>query len=187
MRPPKVQEEDLLAGLLVVLRAKGYDGASLNDLAESTGLKKASLYHRFPGGKKEITEVVLKSVSTWIEEHIHKTLIDSNQSVSKRLKRVLSQIREFYANGESICILRSLSMDTGLEIFGSHIQSSMQVWIDGFTQLGKDAGMTTKTAELKAQDVLIKIQGSLVVSKGLGTTKPFLQVLKEIEQNYLDK
>jgi len=54
MRPQKVNNTELVKGLLNVFRSKGYDGASLNDLAVASGLQKASLYHRFPNGKKEI-------------------------------------------------------------------------------------------------------------------------------------
>ena len=48
MRPQKVQDTEMLQGLMAVLRSRGYDGASLKELSDSTGLKKASLYHRFP-------------------------------------------------------------------------------------------------------------------------------------------
>lgn len=45
-----------------VIRSKGYDCSSLNDLVNSKGLQKASLYYGFPKGEKEITSVVLKYV-----------------------------------------------------------------------------------------------------------------------------
>ena len=56
MRPQKTLDEDVLAGLTEVFQSKGYEAASLQDLARATGLKKASLYHRFPGGKKQMAE-----------------------------------------------------------------------------------------------------------------------------------
>jgi len=57
MRPKKVLDETILKGLAEVFRSKGYEGASLKDLSEATGLKKASLYHRFPNGKSEMALV----------------------------------------------------------------------------------------------------------------------------------
>ena len=48
-RPQSVQDQDLMQRLSCVFRDVGYDGASLSILSEATGLKKASLYHRFPG------------------------------------------------------------------------------------------------------------------------------------------
>lgn len=40
MRPQKILDADMISGLTKVFRDKGYEGASLNDLAEVTGLKK---------------------------------------------------------------------------------------------------------------------------------------------------
>ena len=51
MRPSKISDEKVFQGLSDVFRRKGYDGASYSDLMKATGLVKASLYHRFPGGK----------------------------------------------------------------------------------------------------------------------------------------
>ena len=66
MRPQKTLDEDVLAGLTEVFQSKGYEAASLQDLARATGLKKASLYHRFPGGKKQMA---LTSESCNLDAH----------------------------------------------------------------------------------------------------------------------
>lgn len=50
----------LLEQLVVVFRERGYEGATLVQLAAATGLGKASLYHHFPGGKAEMAAVLLR-------------------------------------------------------------------------------------------------------------------------------
>jgi len=60
----------------------------------------------------------------------------------------------------------------------------MQLWIDAFTSLGIDFGFNNKVAKEKATLVLINIQGSLIVSKGLGSATFFSEVLKNIENMY---
>ncbi|MEP1982729.1 MAG: helix-turn-helix domain-containing protein, partial [Maribacter dokdonensis] len=60
MRPQKVLDIEILTGLTKVFRSRGYEGASLKELSEATGLKKASLYHRFPNGKQEMADAVLQ-------------------------------------------------------------------------------------------------------------------------------
>src|SRR6266481_2155438 len=52
MRPAKVTDAQLYEDLAAVFRRKGYAGTSYSDIREATGLVKASLYHRFPGGKE---------------------------------------------------------------------------------------------------------------------------------------
>lgn len=185
MRPQKVDDQDMLQGLMSVLRAKGYDGASLMELADAAGLKKASLYHRFPGGKKEMTAAVLDYVSKWTAKHIYDVLVNESHPPKKRLSQALDHIRTLYKDGEAICIIRALSMDTGMALFGEQINTSLQQWITAFALLGKDLGLSPALAKKEAVQTLIEIQGSLVVSKGTGDTDVFDKTLKKIAKRYV--
>jgi len=186
MRPQKVDDQQLMTGLMEVIRAKGFEGASMNDLAEATGLKKASLYHRFPGGKQEITEAVLAFTQAWGRTHIHGVLTNSSIAPAERLKTAIANIRSLYRDGEAICVLRALTMDPSLPIFNSQIGNSFQGWLDGFVQLGKDLGMDHRLAQQRAIQALAWVQGSLVISKGLDDLTVFQGILKDIERLYID-
>lgn len=184
MRPQKVNDEEVMLGLMRVLRAKGFDGASMNDLSEATGLKKASLYHRFPGGKKEIAEAVLKFVGEWSKENISGVLKNQEQAPDERLKLVITNINKLYNHGDSICILRALSMDSSLPLFNSQIENSFQVWLSAFTRLGEDFGFEEAKAKRLAMNVVVKIQGALILAKGIHDMSVFQQVLSDIEGTY---
>ena len=43
-----LSREDLLDRLLLVFRDRGFEGATIAEIARATGLGKASLYHHFP-------------------------------------------------------------------------------------------------------------------------------------------
>jgi AcrR family transcriptional regulator len=156
MRPQKVEDQPLLDGLMAVLRAKGYDGSSLNELASASGLQKASLYHRFPGGKKELTLAVLLYVKEGITKYIYELLTDQSIPPPERLRGVIRNIHSLYNNGKESCILKALSMDSGVELFGEQIKESMQLWIKAFTALGK----------------------------GIQSTAPFVSAIESIEKLY---
>lgn len=185
MRPQKVEHKELMEGLLLVLRAKGYDGASLSDLASATGLKKASLYHRFPGGKQEMTEAVLAYVAEWVDLNIFQVLTAETETATDRLHKALQNIDALYHRGKSICIFRALSTHTGLELFGQQIQAGMERYIVAFTRLGEDLGMELIEAQQAAVQTLIDIQGALIVSKGLQRQELFGATLEQIERRYL--
>ena len=53
-----------------------------------------------------------------------------------------------------------------------------------FESLGMDLGFSETEAQEKALQVLINIQGSLVVSKAVGNLAPFKQALKNILEMY---
>ncbi len=65
-----------------VFRRVGYDGASLEELAKATGLKKSSLYHRFPEGKRQMATEVLRFAGQWVKENITDVLKRDTESVA---------------------------------------------------------------------------------------------------------
>lgn len=186
MRPQKVQDEVMLKGLLAIMRSKGYDGASLSELAEASGLKKASLYHRFPNGKKEMACAVLNYLNNWIDTSILQILHSKDIEPKKRLKQVIRNIDTLYRGGEEVCLFRSFLMGAGKELFGDQIKVAMENWVSSFTQLGTDLGLRKTLAKKLALQITIELQGSLVVAKGLKNVNIFKSTLKNIEKQYLE-
>ncbi len=179
----KVSQDELLLGLLQVFRKVGYDGASLNALASASGLKKSSLYHRFPGGKKQMAKEVLKFAGQFVGTNIT-GILKSDGDPTMRLKRALKNIDQLYSGGQSACILRALSMDTGLDLFSQLIHGAFEDWINGFSKLAKDFGFASKESIKMAEDVVIKIQGSLIVARGTANEVIFKRILKEVENSF---
>jgi len=184
MRPQKVEDTELLNGLFSVLRSKGYDGASLNELASSSGLQKASLYHRFPGGKKDIALAVINFVKEWKVKNIVNVINDRSIPVAQRLNTVIEKIDQVYESGEATCIMRALSMGSGHDIFSDELQNATDQWIESLTKLGVDVGFDQVKASELALQTLVKIQGSLIVSKTMNSTIPFKKALGEIKESY---
>ncbi|MFL0093331.1 TetR/AcrR family transcriptional regulator [Tenacibaculum maritimum] len=184
MRPQKVEDLQVLKGFISVFRAKGYEGASLNELAAASGLKKASLYHRFPGGKKEMALAVLNYIEEWIEKNIYGVLVDSTKLEKERIEMVVKNINDLYSGGVESCMFRSLSLDLGIALFDKEIKRGTELWIKGFLIFGMEIGMPKYSAAELASQSYIDIQGSLVLSKSIGTTVPFLKALKKIEKAY---
>lgn len=185
MRPKKIEDKELIFNLMSVLRKKGYEGTTLNQLADAVHLNKASLYHRFPGGKKEIADAALDFTHEWVKKHIYQLLSKSSLAPKERLDLVLKTIGEdLYNNGNDTCILRALSIDDSQGMFSNKIKCSMTTWINAFTLLGKDFGLSEEKAMANAVQVLVQIQGGLVVSEGLGSLEPFKNVFQSLKSMY---
>lgn len=187
MRPQKVLDKDIIIGLTKIFRSKGYEGASLKELAEATGLQKASLYHRFPNGKQEMAEAVFAYFDKWVTEKVFTTLLDEQEDPEMRLKNGLDQIRLLYENGNEVCIFRALSMPAGLELFKEQVSKGMEQWIEVFNKVGLALKFSPSEAKRTALQTFIEIQGSLVVTKGLNDPGVFEKTLQKIEQTYLNR
>lgn len=187
MRPQKISDQKLTENMLEILRARGYDGSSLNDLAVVGGLKKASLYHRFPGGKEKLVESVLDYYHERLNQNVFEVLLSKGKKSKKKLKEALSNLSEIYRDGAANCLDGVLSMEAGIELFRSQISDNCQKWLKAFEALGKDVGFKKKKAKKLAMDGLIKIQGALILSRIFNDVKPFQQVVAEIKGTYLAK
>ena len=185
MRPQKVNDKELIISLAKIFRAQGYEGTSLKDLSDITGLKKASLYHRFPNGKKEMAESVLNHMSKWVADNIFNVLNKEGDSAEDRLKNGLFQIGKLYNGGMDSCIFRALSMQNGMDLFCQSITNGMNEWLKAFKNFGLSMKLSEHLAEEKAMQTFIDIQGSLILSKGLQDSSIFESTLKKIEHRYM--
>lgn len=175
----------MLNGLSKVFKSKGYEAASLTELAQITGLKKASLYHRFPKGKQEMAAAVFLDIEKWVAKNIFDVLNDDEGLPEVRLKKALSNIEELYDGGNEPCIFRAFSMQSGLALFEKIINDGMTSWINAFTTIGIALQQSPDTARELALEVIIEIQGSLIVTKCINDTIIFKKALNKIEKKYL--
>ena len=185
--PTKIESNDVVDRLTEVFRTVGYDGATLSKLSQATGLQRASLYHRFPGGKKEMAETVLSCAGTWVQTNILGPL-SGPAGPEERLQRMTKKLDTFYCGGDASCLLDSLSFGDGGDIFQAHIKSAFSSWIKAFTRLVVEATGCYKTrARQRAEDAVIRIQGALVLGRGTGNTEPFRRVLRTLPEVLLDQ
>ena len=110
-----ISDDAFLATSLNLFRTYGFEGVSIKRLADATGLEKASLYYRFPGGKDEIAMAVANDVVRWIH---------------------------------------------------------------AFARIAKESGMSSVAARSRAEEAIVRVEGSLVLSRVLGDTGTFERTIR---------
>lgn len=179
-RKATVSEEELIARLSCVFRDVGYEGATLTLLEQATGLKKASLYHRFPKGKEQMAHEVLHAAQQWLGEQVL-TPLHGSAAPRTRIDAMVKRLDRFYSGGKQACLLNMLSSSRINEgPFTNSIRKMFEAWVDALSAVAKDAGASPKAAKRKAERVIMLLQGSLVLSRGIGSTQPFRRFLKSI-------
>lgn len=184
-RPVKIEDSVLLERLSDVFREVGYEGASLAALSEAAGLQKASLYHRFPGGKEQMAGEVMTGAEAWLTEHIL-TPLKSSGAPAARIQAMIRGLNVFYAGGRQACLLNMMSSprdDRGP--FARLIKNAFNAWIDALTAVVMAAAFDEATARFRAERAVVILQGSLVLSRGIGTTRPFRNCLANLERELL--
>jgi len=186
-RPQSVSDDDVLAHLARVFSDVGYEGASMAQLAQATGLQKASLYHRFPGGKRQMADDVLTAVLGWFADNVLCHLNEDGPP-AERLAAAIRSLNGFYEGGSRACLLNMLSsprIEDGP--FSRSIEAAFEALIDAFARLCADAGWKRKEARRQAERVVTLLQGSLVLSRGTGSTAPFRNFLSDLPGEILER
>jgi TetR/AcrR family transcriptional repressor of lmrAB and yxaGH operons len=180
-----LSREEVIDRILAAFRRYGYEGASLARLSEATGLGRSSLYHHFPNGKEDMASAALTSVATWFSENVLSTL-DGNDPPKKRLRRFSAKLAEFYKNGSVSCLSDVFTIGEAGSIFQKKMGERLKKLMRALAKVAEEAGLDRAEATRRAENIVIAIQGSLIVSRALGSTAPFLRVVDNLPNQLID-
>ncbi len=175
MRLEKVPKDKVFRRLIDIFRKRGYDGTSYVDLMKATRLVKASLYHRFPGGKEEMVDALLREVDRHFGEYVLAPAFEKGDARA-RARKIARRIKEFYESGKQGCLLDTLTLAESPATL-HHARKSMQFWIGAFARLGREAGLAPRVARNGAEEAVAAIEGGLVVARVTKNRGPFLRIL----------
>lgn len=172
-RPVSVDEDLLLDRLSRAFREVGFEGASVSKLASAAGLQKASLYHRFPGGKEQMARDVLTAAETWLHAQVI-AVLESDGPPAARIARVADALERFYSGGRQSCLVNVLAADFGRSgPFSEQVRRLVEALIAAIAHTLRATGLAKAEAGLRAEQILCELQGSLVLARALGHTAPF--------------
>jgi TetR/AcrR family transcriptional regulator, lmrAB and yxaGH operons repressor len=65
-------------------------------------------------------------------------------------------------------------------LFHQQIKRSLAQWIDAIAVVLEEAGLETQLAKHRAEDAVLRIQGALVLVRGLDRTEPFQRLMQAL-------
>lgn len=174
-------DSQLLDHLSEVFREHGYQGASLSLISAATGLGRASLYHHFPGGKGEMALAVVRRIDERMATEILAPLVGTGKPET-RVRKVAERLTDFYMRGTFSCLLDTLSLGAADTQLRAAVKKSFEGLLGAFSKVARESGSTGSEAKRRAADAVIRIQGSVVMARATGDTKPFLRTMKDLPQ-----
>lgn len=181
MPPEKISERDLMLALTDLFRKQGFEGATLSMISKATGLKRASLYHRFPGGKQDIALAVTDFTESEFKEVL--APLRTSGDIKTRIRKVAKNLGEYYDDGMRSCLVDSLSVGTqedGRDLIAERIAEILEAFIASFEAIARESGASAKVARLRAEDAVVRFEGSLVVARSTGNTRAFKRWQKDL-------
>jgi hypothetical protein len=109
----------------------------------------------------------------------------SNASPSRKLVRMLDAIDHFYEHGKRACLLERLTASVDHGHFRRPLGRAFGTWIDAVEALGIEAGLPRGVARHRAEDLVVRIEGALVVCAGTGDTTVFARTIRDLRESAL--
>jgi AcrR family transcriptional regulator len=107
-RPPKERagevEERILDAARKVFLERGFEGASIEEIAEAARSGKPTIYARFPGKGALFTAVVMRTIAANLE-HL-KAYTPTGATIEQRLESVAVTVLEWILGSDSIGLMR---------------------------------------------------------------------------------
>jgi TetR/AcrR family transcriptional repressor of nem operon len=153
-----------------IFNKRGYEGSSLNDLMEATGLKKGGIYRHF-SSKEELAAEAFDYTweAAWNARLLH---VDEKANGIEKLKQLIANFiahRPPVAGGCPI-LNTATDADDGNPVLRAHVVKALRSWLrrlQGIVQHARERGETRPGVDPKAVATLIvaSLEGALMMSR----------------------
>jgi AcrR family transcriptional regulator len=172
------EKSDVIPLLAEIFRELGYEGTSFGTITERTGISKGSLYHFFPGGKEEMAAEVLAEIDHWFVEKVYEPLARDDPPAA--LEQMWTSVDGYFRSGHRICLIGAFALDATRDRFAAAIRDYFEDWLRALTSCLTRAGASRPQARTLAEEVVLGIQGALVLARALDNDVVFARQLKRL-------
>ncbi|MDQ0511375.1 TetR/AcrR family transcriptional regulator [Ancylobacter amanitiformis] len=178
------ERADIVPALGELFRTHGYQGTSLALISERTGLGKGSLYHFFPGGKEEMVQAVLAEIDGWFESEIFAPLRtgegEDEMAARARIAAMFAAVDAYFRSGRRACLIGTFALGQVRERFTVVIDGYFWRWQVALAGALARAGVPAHEANGIAEEVLVGIQGGIVLAHARDDAEVFRRTLERL-------
>ncbi|MBI1252184.1 MAG: TetR family transcriptional regulator [Alphaproteobacteria bacterium] len=166
----------MLRAAMTLFRKRGFEGVGLAELLEVSGAPRGSLYFHFPGGKTQLVQEAIRSVSAMISERVrerarkHKT---AESYINNAMSTWAHDLEDSaYQNGCLVAVAALESASDAPEI-AEVAREAFSAWEHEIAIAAMSWGMTESDAAIFASAMIGAIEGAIVLSRARKSPKPF--------------
>jgi hypothetical protein len=93
---------------------------------------------------------------------------------------MLTAARKFYEDGDLSCVLDTLSLGEAGQLYRDDLSTAIRHWREALVDLGREGGLSSAKATVWAEDVVITIEGALVLARAANDPEIFWRALKRL-------
>ena len=127
-----------------------------------------------------------RRVLEYLEAELERSLFEplrSDESPERKLTAMLDTLSEFYGEGRKACLLERLCASVDGSSFRRPLAKVFEKWIGVVEALALEAGLPRALARSRAEDLVVRIEGALVVCAGTGNPKIFTRTIDDLRRS----
>ncbi|MEO1031219.1 MAG: TetR/AcrR family transcriptional regulator [Bacteroidota bacterium] len=182
---PRVEifnRDEVLEKVVQLFHSKGYNGTSMQDLVDATGLNRSSIYNSF-GSKMELYQESLRVYKKHANTYVQKVLINNSEPL-ETIRKIFAASPEDKANGCFLgnCTTEMANQDREIKYFLKNNLNAMQDLFEALVSKGQTTGSinTDKSAKAYAAYLFTALQGLRITGILLNEQKEFESIVDTI-------
>lgn len=166
--------ERMLEAAISLMQRTGLSGAAINHVVRESQAPKGSMYHYFPGGKRQLATEAIELYATRVRDFLDATLSAPRTPAAKiraLFKAYARRIEDAQFHASCAAGAVALDLDADLEPLRRNVDQAFSGWVD--TIAAQFRSRNARAARSFASLVLSTIEGAYIRSRAAQSTEPF--------------
>jgi TetR/AcrR family transcriptional repressor of nem operon len=174
-----------------IFNKRGYEGSSLNDLMEATGLKKGGIYRHF-SSKEELAAEAFDYTweAAWNARLLH---VDEKANGIEKLKRLIANFIDHRSPVAGGCPILNTATDSddGNPVLRAHVAKALRSWLSHLQAIVEQAQKRRETRpgvdpKVVATVIVASLEGAFMMSRLQRNDETLRRVQSHLNR-YLDQ
>lgn len=189
MNKGALAKEEIVSVAADVIRSKGYQSTSINDILDSSGIGKGKFFHHFKTKHDLGIAVVDRYIETWKTRMIEE-ILQGELPAETRIHYMLEETLESFqdSNVKKGCPFGNLAIEMSEHdaSFRERIAFFFHEWALALSGTLKDANLISEQSAYDyAEYIISSIEGAILMAKVKQTSKPIENTIKIIKNTLL--
>lgn len=168
----------MIATASALMQRQGYHGTGLQQIIESSGSPKGSLYHYFPGGKEQLAAEGIARGGRAMSNAL-KAALDTGDDLADGFERLAQMLAEALEASDfhDGCPIATTTLEVAadLDLVQAAAAEAFQAWHSRIERRLVQEGHTPEEAGAAATLVIAAFEGALIMARALRDVAPLRQ------------
>jgi AcrR family transcriptional regulator len=166
-----------------LIGARGVSATSFADVLEASGAPRGSIYHHFPGGKRQLVAEAVDWTAEQVQGHQHACDATTPTGVIEHFVDLWRQIVTS-SGAHAGCPIAALATDPYGDDprLAAAVERAFEAWTAVLTDQLTSAGMGISDALAVATTTVAAMEGALILCRARGTVAPLDAIATQLNQ-----